>query len=730
MNFFLTKLLPRIIAIVLTSSFLFACKKETGEPQGIAKKYNIKGKVEKGPFIKGTKLTIQELDKDLTPTGKVFHTAIVDDEGSFSINNLELKSSLVEIIADGYFYDEVLGELSSGPITLTSLADLSEEGDINVNILTHITKSRIERLMEKDQLMFVKAREKAQNELFSIFGLQEYSTKRFNSFTITSGTAEASSQIVVSSILLDGRSPAQFTEFVFSIANQFKADGTVTAEIKKQLWETSVNLDYARIEQKLHARYASLNKELQLVNLSRFVDWNNDGIAGNELGNIGEDPILKFELDTLKVVKEGGIYKVKINSNIPYKEYQDKSLEDNFFSDMYTDISITQQSMTDNELALNIAPSSGMVMGDKVISISSYDNQVKASIVIRQEGDINRPPQGTLGAYLSGMLRSVYKTLDLNYTAEAVYTQSFNLAGWNEFYQKAITPNTSKVGQMFTSPYQAIRIINQLLEVGNDRFPSGLRANLLALRSILYYQMMILWGNVHYVTKVIGVDINEIPKQISQFEMLQQLKASFAECRSQLASQKSNIGLPNSMDIPSHMLAKVLINQRDYSEALVLLENIINSKRYALSIRAEDVFLNGNSELIYSLYIENPSEYKRIHTNAAVIPVIRLTETYMLASECALYLNKKDKLIQFLNQIETGRSRLPKFNASSTIDIQTLKEVWKSELPSDFSYFDFLKRNNLAESELNLSNSSYKLLLPIPMSEVANNPNTVQNPGY
>lgn len=57
-----------------------------------------------------------------------------------------------------------------------------------------------------------------------------------------------------------------------------------------------------------------------------------------------------------------------------------------------------------------------------------------------------------------------------------------------------------------------------------------------------------------------------------------------------------------------------------------------------------------------------------------------------------------------------------------------LKETYKNNNKGDFSYFDFLKRNDLVVGELGIK--EYQQLFPIPSKEVSYNPNVIQNPGY
>ena len=51
-----------------------------------------------------------------------------------------------------------------------------------------------------------------------------------------------------------------------------------------------------------------------------YVDWDGDGIAGNELADPDEERILRFETDTLHVAAAGGRYEVKIETNIPFSD--------------------------------------------------------------------------------------------------------------------------------------------------------------------------------------------------------------------------------------------------------------------------------------------------------------------------------------------------------------------------------------------------------------------------
>jgi len=51
--------------------------------------YNFTGKVQKGPFVTGTTITLNELNEKLGQTGRTFTSIITSDDGSFELNNIE-----------------------------------------------------------------------------------------------------------------------------------------------------------------------------------------------------------------------------------------------------------------------------------------------------------------------------------------------------------------------------------------------------------------------------------------------------------------------------------------------------------------------------------------------------------------------------------------------------------------------------------------------------------------
>ncbi len=63
---------------------IFSCKKEDDFAKPITIHNGLNGIVQKGPFVSGSNVMIQELDESLNPSGKSYSTTTNDDFGSFT----------------------------------------------------------------------------------------------------------------------------------------------------------------------------------------------------------------------------------------------------------------------------------------------------------------------------------------------------------------------------------------------------------------------------------------------------------------------------------------------------------------------------------------------------------------------------------------------------------------------------------------------------------------------
>lgn len=110
----------------------------------------ILGVAQKGPFRYGTSVKIVELDsmQRLGDSKRTHKTCVLDAFGHYDFASVDLASPYLRIEANGYFYNELTGGLSSSPVTLKAVVDVTEKDSVNVNMLTHMEAPRVLKLVE------------------------------------------------------------------------------------------------------------------------------------------------------------------------------------------------------------------------------------------------------------------------------------------------------------------------------------------------------------------------------------------------------------------------------------------------------------------------------------------------------------------------------------------------------------------------------------------------------
>jgi N-acetylneuraminic acid mutarotase len=219
-------------------------------------RHDINGFVQKGPFILGSTITIIELSSSYAPTGKTFTTTTADDLGSFS-TSVELISSKVELIASGYYFNEVSGELSEGPLTLHAVVDLASNASINLNALTTVTKSRILALVDGGA-NFADAKAQAEGEFRATFGAP--STAGFETLNVTSDAL----LLAFSAVLQQNRKVAEMTQLLNQIAAEFGATAMISSTSREALSASAMQVSVATVRENLTKKYNDLGLALTL----------------------------------------------------------------------------------------------------------------------------------------------------------------------------------------------------------------------------------------------------------------------------------------------------------------------------------------------------------------------------------------------------------------------------------------------------------------------------------
>lgn len=133
---------------------------------------DIAGLAQKGPFVKGSKVTVQGIDcKTLELTDEIFEGKIASDKGDFAFDDVTLSSTCALFEVSGIYRNEITGNTTSESVTLFALSDLKDRGHVNVNMLTDLECKRVLYLVTEKSKKFADAKKQAEKEVLAAFGI-------------------------------------------------------------------------------------------------------------------------------------------------------------------------------------------------------------------------------------------------------------------------------------------------------------------------------------------------------------------------------------------------------------------------------------------------------------------------------------------------------------------------------------------------------------------------------
>ena len=284
------------------------------KPEPSGKTWSVNGSVQKGPFTQGTTITIQALDEKLNPTGKNYSTKTTDDAGSFNIGS-QIESRYVEIMAVGYYFNEIEGKVSSSTLTLRSLSDLSEEGKTNVNLLTTLESDRMRALVEEGKTI-AEARKQAEQEIFAVFNIPNtVGDTGFDKMDITSGTDADAILLAISASLQAGQSVGELSELISKIAGEVANNGALTSDIiRNRIIEGCKKVDADAVRSNLTSRYQSLGvANFVIPPFEDYLDVNGNGVIDKK------DSWIILGQDDFVVSDRGGTFELELQHNVDFE---------------------------------------------------------------------------------------------------------------------------------------------------------------------------------------------------------------------------------------------------------------------------------------------------------------------------------------------------------------------------------------------------------------------------
>lgn len=706
--------------------------------------FNVGGKVEKGPFVRGTAIQMQPLDADLDETGESFTSTITDNEGTFTFGSKLLKSPYVKLSASGYYFNEVTGELSKGTLALNAVANLQNAADVNLNILSHLKYQRVMDLVSKDGKSFKEANNQAQEEVLKTFGLEKYAKTDVNHFSITSGTDEAAALIAVSSLILYNRSEAQITEYLSQLSEEFADDGNFSETTKLQIRKDMFSLEskLPQIAENIKKRYQEMGKEVAVKNLIYYFDWDGDGTAGNEIAP--ENHPVSLEANNINVPMEGGSYEVKVNTTVPvYLERPSFSEIENYPSVSVSGMGIYETGSGSepsinytkelNNNILKVVVKAASFRKEQAVSIPLYDGMgnVVASLSLTQQANPNAeiivPRLGSEGISLvSDFMKSLSDAVPVEAQMNYRYTKIIN----DPRFVAPISSSEPNIHNCWIDSYQALNMIARLYRA-DAMYRAVYSPYLNVYRDLCYYQLLTWWGGVVVIPNT-GFDgyVDSYVSRTSESDILQMLEEELLDAIKNLDEKKcvafatnANDALFVSKDVARILLAKVYMYQQKWAAASNLLQQVVDKNIYSME-KVPTKYTSENKDLILALKFGIGSRASRVNVDGSpedVVPIMTTTDVKLLYAECQIHLGNNAKASKYISEVGNINGI-----SGTNVSVEGIKQLRKSLKLQD--YFAFLKRNGLAMKELGLE--KYQLLLPIPENELMANPNLTQNPGY
>ena len=303
-----------------------------GVPVVAVKNKTISGSAQKGPFVNGASVTVQELDGEtLAQTGKSFKGKITGDKGEFSVSSVTLASQYALLEATGYYMNENTGAKSNGMITLNALVDLSKHENVNINLLTHLEYERALYLVGTG-MNVPAAKKQAEKEIFEAFGITGdfANSEELNILSTSEGDAAL---LAISALMQGSLTEAELSERLANFANDIEKDGKWDdATTKAAMADWASGADLANIGDNVK-KWTSSSKTPEFEPIVKNFWWNNYGLGeclATNAGAIKRDTNLRSNWNDTLFVCDAIINNWRIatpfdvpnelylNPNIPY----------------------------------------------------------------------------------------------------------------------------------------------------------------------------------------------------------------------------------------------------------------------------------------------------------------------------------------------------------------------------------------------------------------------------
>jgi hypothetical protein len=261
----------RLLPFAISVSLFAGCEPVEGSESWRGQSFMLDGRAEKGPFTGGSQVSVHDLDVSLAVRGEPFLAQVSDDDGTFAVTVANLVSPFVRASVDGFYFNEVSGAPSDARVVLTALHDVTVSTDLNVNVLTHLERPRVEYLLSIG-MPLEDARAQAQSEVLAIFEVAPDTIGSSEQLTIAGGRADDAILLAVSAIVQGERTAAEVTDLMSTIAEDLREDGVLNdGAAGSALVNAATLLDVDAVRQNVFAHYTRADGSITVLGFENHV---------------------------------------------------------------------------------------------------------------------------------------------------------------------------------------------------------------------------------------------------------------------------------------------------------------------------------------------------------------------------------------------------------------------------------------------------------------------------
>ena len=270
------------------------------------------GVSQKGPFVKGSAVTVQGIDcKTMELTGERFDGVVKSDKGDFEVNNVNLSSTCAVFEVTGFYLNEISGQKTNGELTLRALTDLTDRKNVNINLLTQLEYERIKHLVTVKKLSFAEAKTQAEREVLASFDISNEVEGFENLNIFESGDGNAA--LLAVSVLMQADADVakleeRTNEFSAAIATNGSWDNE---EAKTEIADWVRDAEASGKIEMIRKNVENWNESNKVSAFEKYVEGFGEGLSRDSYLN----PVTPY--DSIVDNRDGQVYKtVKIGEQV------------------------------------------------------------------------------------------------------------------------------------------------------------------------------------------------------------------------------------------------------------------------------------------------------------------------------------------------------------------------------------------------------------------------------